>query len=75
MIPWLLVAELVSRHGPLADLVTHRKAAFPSSWEINFTLADPKAAIAKVRAAFEPEAISIGNFVKYFNVIEHSSGR
>lgn len=59
MIPWLLVAELVSRHGPLADLVAHRKAAFPSSGEINFTLADPKAAIARVRAAFEPEAISI----------------
>lgn len=59
MIPWLLVAELVSRHGPLADLVAHRKAAFPSSGEINFTLEDPKNAIAKVRAAFEPEAISI----------------
>lgn len=59
MIPWLLVAELVSRHSPLVDLVAHRKAAFPSSGEINFTLADPKAAIARVRAAFEPEAISI----------------
>lgn len=59
MIPWLLVAELVSRHGPLADLVAHRKTAFPSSGEINFTLEDPKAAIARVRAAFEPAAISI----------------
>lgn len=59
MIPWLLVAELVSRHGPLADLVAHRKAAFPSSGEINFTLEDPKAAIARVRATFEPEATSI----------------
>lgn len=59
MIPWLLVAELVSRHGPLADLVAHRKAAFPSSGEINFTLDDPKAAIARVRSEFEPEAISI----------------
>lgn len=59
MIPWLLVAELVSRHGPLADLVAHRKAAFPSSGEINFTLEDPHAAIARVRSEFEPEAISI----------------
>lgn len=59
MIPWLLVAELVSRHGPLADLVADRKAAFPSSGEINFTLEDPKAAIARVRSQFEPEAISI----------------
>jgi len=58
MIPWLLVAELVSRHGPLADLVAHRKAAFPSSGEMNFTLDDPKAAIERVREAFEPEAIS-----------------
>ncbi|MDF1621698.1 phosphomannomutase [Pseudothioclava nitratireducens] len=59
MIPWLLVAELVSRHGPLADLVADRKAAFPSSGEINFTLDDPKAAIARVRTEFELEAISI----------------
>ena len=59
MIPWLLVAALVSRHGPLADLVADRKAAFPSSGEINFTLADPNAAIARVRSEFEPEALSI----------------
>ncbi len=59
MIPWLLVAELVSRHGPLADLVAHRKTTFPSSGEINFTFEDPKAAIARVRAAFEPQAIAI----------------
>jgi len=59
MIPWLLVAELVSRHGALADLVAHRKVAFPSSGEINFILEDPKAAIARVRAEFEPHAIAI----------------
>jgi phosphomannomutase len=59
MIPWLVVAELVSRHGPLADLLAHRKAAFPSSGEINFTLEDPKASIARVRAEFEHGARSI----------------
>lgn len=59
MIPWILVAELVSRHGPLANLVAHRKAAFPSSGEINFTLEDPQAAIARVRAEFEPKATTI----------------
>lgn len=59
MIPWLLVAELVSRHGPLADLVADRKAAFPSSGEINFTLKEPQTAIARVRAEFEPEAKTI----------------
>ena len=31
MIPWLLIAELVSRAGPLAGLVAERRAAFPSS--------------------------------------------
>jgi phosphomannomutase len=59
MIPWLLVAELVSRHGPLADLVADRRASFPSSGEINFTLEDPSSAIVRVRSEFEPEAISI----------------
>ncbi|MCB1390319.1 MAG: phosphomannomutase [Rhodobacteraceae bacterium] len=59
MIPWLLVAELVSRKGPLATLVGARMAAFPSSGEINFTLDDPDAAIARVRARFGPEARAI----------------
>lgn len=56
MIPWLMVAELVSREGPLAGLVEARRRAFPSSGEINFHLADPAGAIARVRAAMEPGA-------------------
>ena len=59
MIPWLLVAELVSRYGPLADLIADRKAAFPSSGEINFTLDDPQSAIARVYAEFSPLAQGI----------------
>jgi phosphomannomutase len=59
MIPFLLIAELVSRKGPLADLVAGRKAAFPSSGEINFKLADPPAAIARVRDTFEPLAARV----------------
>lgn len=59
MIPWLLVAELVSRHGKLADLVADRIAAFPSSGEINFTLDDPKEAITRVEADFESSAKAI----------------
>ena len=59
MIPWLLIAELVSRTGPLADLVAGYKAAYPSSGEINFTLADPAAAISRVQAALAPKAQSI----------------
>ena len=53
MIPWLLVAELVSTSGrALADLLAHRRAAFPSSGEANFRVADAGAAIAAVRAAY-----------------------
>jgi len=59
MIPLLLVAELVSRHGPLAGLVAQRKTTYPSSGEINFTLEDPVSAIARVRAEFTPQAEAI----------------
>lgn len=60
MIPWLLIAELISRRrAPLAELVAARKAAFPSSGEINLYPMDPAAAIARVRAALEPEARSV----------------
>jgi phosphomannomutase len=60
MIPWLLVAELMGRTGKtLADLIAPRMAAYPSSGEINFTLADPKSAVVRVRAALAAEAISI----------------
>ncbi len=58
MIPWLLVLELVSRSGrTLSELVGDRIAAFPSSGEHNFTLADPKVAMARAVAAFEGEAL------------------
>ncbi|UWQ96848.1 phosphomannomutase [Rhodobacteraceae bacterium M385] len=59
MIPWILVANLVSAHGPLADLVAARKAAFPSSGELNFTIDDPSAALARVKAAFASEAVGV----------------
>lgn len=60
MIPWLLVAELLGRSGrSLADLVADRRAAFPSSGEINFTLADPKSAVERVRVALSAAATGI----------------
>ena len=59
MIPWLLVAQLVSRHGPLADLIACRKTAYPSSGEINFHIEDPITAIERVRSEFEPRAVAI----------------
>jgi phosphomannomutase len=53
MIPWLLVAELVSRAGkPLSALVAERMAAFPASGEINRKLADPPAVLARVEAQY-----------------------
>ncbi|MDZ4136823.1 MAG: phosphomannomutase [Paracoccaceae bacterium] len=59
MIPWLLVVELMGRRKcSLADLLADRIAAFPSSGEINFRLEDPQAAVARVLAALEPEALS-----------------
>jgi len=49
MIPWLLIAELVSRTGlPLGELVRERIQAFPCSGEINFRVDDAKAAQARV---------------------------
>jgi phosphomannomutase len=60
MIPWLLIAELVSRRNlSLGDLVAGYKSAFPSSGEINFTLANPAAALSRVRAEFEPLATQV----------------
>jgi Phosphomannomutase len=49
MIPWLLIAALVSESGrSLADLVEDRMARFPCSGEINFKVADAKAAVDRV---------------------------
>lgn len=53
MIPWLLVAGLVSTGGrPLSTLVADRIRRFPVSGEINRQLADPAAALARVRARY-----------------------
>jgi len=58
MIPWLLVAELISKTGKsLAQLVEERMKAFPCSGEINNKLEDPKAVLAKVEAHYEDAAI------------------
>ncbi|GAB7213592.1 phosphomannomutase CpsG [Dickeya oryzae] len=60
MIPWLLVAELMSVRGQsLSQLVSERMRAYPASGEINSVLTDPVAAIARVRAALEPLALAV----------------
>lgn len=59
MIPWLMVARLVSRSGQgLTGMVDAMRRNFPSSGEINFRVADLPAVVARVKAALEPEARS-----------------
>lgn len=54
MIPWLLVASLLSRKKmPLSSLVKERMAAFPVSGEINNVVSDPDAVIEKIEERFK----------------------
>ncbi|MBS0002293.1 MAG: phosphomannomutase [Thioalkalivibrio sp.] len=56
MIPWLLIAELISRSGrPLADLVDARMAAYPCSGEINYRVPAVAPVIERVLAYYERE--------------------
>ena len=60
MISWVLIAELVSRsERSLGDWVKDRFAAFPSSGEMNFKVADAGRAIENVLSAFRADALSI----------------
>jgi len=57
MIPWLLIAALVSTSGnSLAELVEDRIARFPCSGEINFKVSDAKAAVERVMAHFAAQS-------------------
>lgn len=57
MIPWLLIAQLVSESGrSLAEWVEDRMAAYPCSGEINFKVADAKAAVARVMEHFAAQS-------------------
>jgi phosphomannomutase len=65
MIPWLLVAELLSvTNMTLSEMVKSRIAAFPSSGEINLKLGNPKQAIARVEEHYKPLA----------SVVDHTDG-
>lgn len=62
MIPWLLVAELISVTGKsLSQLMAERMAAFPSSGEINSTIVNPAEAIERVLALYQDQALSVDN--------------
>lgn len=60
MIPWLLVTELMSQSGKkLSELVAERMAAFPASGEINRTVDDAAALLAKVEKLYADTALEV----------------
>ena len=60
MIPWLLVAELVSRRSAsLSSIVIDRRKLFPSSQEMNFMVDDIDGALERVLAVYQKEAIAV----------------
>lgn len=60
MIPWLLVTGLICASGqPLSVLVAERMAAYPCSGEINRTIENPAAVLAKVEATYSARASAI----------------
>jgi phosphomannomutase len=62
MIPWLLVAELLSvKKQPLSEMVKNRITAFPSSGEINSKIKNPKLAIERVLNHYKALAVDIDN--------------
>lgn len=65
MIPWLLVAERLSKTGKsLTEMLAERMAAFPCSGEINFVVDDAREVVARVLAHYATQS----------PVIEHVDG-
>ena len=60
MIPWLLVAGLISKKEiPLSEMVNHRIQLYPSSGEINFRVENPAKTIAQVIDRYSEDALYI----------------
>ncbi len=60
MVPWLLVAELISRTDKsLAELVNRRMQAYPCSGEINYQVDNTSAVTERILEYFTPHATSI----------------
>lgn len=60
MIPWLLVAELMSTTGqPLSRLVGERIAAYPCSGEINYTVGNMAAVLSRIERTYSARARSV----------------
>lgn len=66
MIPWLLVAELMSVTGKtLAALVEERIARYPASGEINRQVADAQGTLQKVHDRYAADALLIDDIDGY----------
>jgi phosphomannomutase/phosphomannomutase/phosphoglucomutase len=60
MIPWLLVAQILSESGlPLSLLVGERIGLFPVSGELNYRVPDAKATIAAFESRYAPHALKV----------------
>ena len=60
MIPWVLIAELVSKTGcSLGELVKDRFDKFPSSGELNYKVENADSSIANVLTAYKEKALSL----------------
>ncbi len=58
MIPWLLVAELVSKAGlPLSALVDKQMQSYPCSGEINFKVRDAKQMLSIIHNEYAQDAL------------------
>ena len=66
MIPWLLVAELISETGKsLSELVGKRMAMYPASGEINRKVADAKATLQALHDRYAADALDIDDIDGY----------
>ncbi len=62
MIPWLLVAERLCQSGQtLSSLIDARIEAYPTSGEINSTIADPAKVIAAIEAKYSVGAKKVSH--------------
>ena len=60
MIPWLLVAELLSTTGKsLSDLVGERQSKYPASGEINRQVEDASATLQKLHEMYATDALDV----------------
>lgn len=60
MIPWLLVTSLIGESGKgLSEMVRERMAAHPCSGEINRTIEEPAAVLARIEKIYAPGALIV----------------